>query len=81
MGPQFFETWMGQMFFEGTLPRLLQQVTRLADVGRRDGSHRTRAGRAQGGDAGAGDGSRCGCSPGRANGGRRFVTALSIEQH
>ena len=31
-GPQFFETRTGQQFFDVTMPRLVQQVTRLADA-------------------------------------------------
>jgi peroxiredoxin len=31
-GPQFFQTRMGQTFFEGTMPRLYRAVGRLADV-------------------------------------------------
>ena len=32
VGPQFFETRRGQQFYEVTMPRLVQQVTRLADA-------------------------------------------------
>ena len=30
-GPKFFQTGMGRQFYEGTLPRLVQQATRIAD--------------------------------------------------
>lgn len=31
-GPRFFETRMGQQFFEGTMPRLYRAVDRLAQA-------------------------------------------------
>lgn len=31
-GPQFFQTGMGKIFFEGTMPRLYRAIDRLADV-------------------------------------------------
>ena len=31
MGPKFFQTIMGQRFFEGTVPAVLNQVKRLND--------------------------------------------------
>lgn len=31
-GPQFFQTRMGQTFFEGTVPRLYRAIDRLADA-------------------------------------------------
>jgi len=31
MGPKFFQTIMGQRFFEGTVPSVLSQVKRLND--------------------------------------------------
>lgn len=30
MGPQFFETNMGRTFYDGTLPRLVKAIDRLA---------------------------------------------------
>ena len=37
-GPQFFQTRMGQTFFEGTMPRVYRAVNRLTDalVGKRE---------------------------------------------
>lgn len=31
-GPQFFETGMGQKFYEGTMPRLIEAIKGLADI-------------------------------------------------
>lgn len=31
-GPQFFQTRMGQVFFEGTMPRLYRAIGRVADA-------------------------------------------------
>lgn len=31
-GPQFYQTHMGQSFFEGTVPRLCRAVERVADA-------------------------------------------------
>jgi len=31
MGPKFFQTIMGQRFFEGTVPAVLEQVKQLND--------------------------------------------------
>ena len=31
-GPSFFQTRMGQTFFEGTVPRLYRAIDRLADA-------------------------------------------------
>ncbi|WP_404364336.1 hypothetical protein ACIHQR_29885 [Corallococcus coralloides] len=30
-GPAFFQTHMGQRFYEGTMPQLVRQLTRLND--------------------------------------------------
>jgi hypothetical protein len=30
MGPEFFQTRMGQTFFEGTMPRMSDRIERLA---------------------------------------------------
>ena len=30
-GPKFFETRMGQTFYEGTMPRLVRELQRLND--------------------------------------------------
>jgi len=32
MGPEFFQTEMGRQFYEGTMPRLVREVARLADA-------------------------------------------------
>ena len=31
-GPEFFQTVMGQRFYEGTVPKLIDAVTRVADA-------------------------------------------------
>jgi len=31
-GPSFFQTRMGQIFFEGTMPRLYRAIDRVADL-------------------------------------------------
>lgn len=35
MGPEFWQTPMGRRFYEHTLPELVTQLTRLADLGER----------------------------------------------
>ena len=32
MGPEFFQTRMGQKFFEGDIPALIAAINRLADA-------------------------------------------------
>jgi len=31
-GPEFFQTGMGRIFFEGTMPRLYRAIDRVADL-------------------------------------------------
>jgi hypothetical protein len=31
MGPKFFQTRMGQRYYESTIPKLVEEVSRLAD--------------------------------------------------
>ncbi len=35
MGPEFWQTPMGRRYYEHTLPELVQQLSRLADLGER----------------------------------------------
>jgi hypothetical protein len=35
MNPEFYQTRMGQKYYEHTLPSLVRQLTRLADLGER----------------------------------------------
>jgi hypothetical protein len=44
---EFFETRMGQRFYEHTLPELVRQVTRLADALERIADSHVRAGSTQ----------------------------------
>ena len=32
MGPEFFQTRMGQKFFEGDIPRMIDAINRLAEA-------------------------------------------------